>query len=65
MINQISPVQTKTGAIPTLNRSLLQARHIQVAVKERNAAPSLPTTVEIWSPLTAGPFIVPVTRWIE
>jgi len=65
MINQISPVQTKTGAIPNINRSLIQARHIQAVVKERTTAHSLPTTVEIWSPLTAGPFIVPVTRWIE
>jgi hypothetical protein len=65
MINQISPVQTKTAALPIINRSLLQARHIQAIVKERVAGHTLPATVEIWSPLTAGPYIVPVTRWIE
>ena len=37
MIHQISPVKTKTGAIPAINRSLIQARHIQDVVKERIA----------------------------
>ena len=65
MINQIAHVQTKTAALPVINRSLLQARHIQATVKERVGVHSLPASVEIWSPLTAGPYIVPVTRWIE
>jgi len=65
MINQISPVKTKTAPLPKINRSLIQARHIQAVVKGRNAGNSRPTTVEIWSPLTAGSYTVPVTRWIE
>jgi hypothetical protein len=65
MINQISHVKTKTAPLPQINRSLLQARHIQAVVKERVAGHSLPITGELWSPLTAGPFIVPITRWIE
>ncbi len=65
MINQISPVQAKTQPLPTINRSLLQARHIQAIVKERVAGTPLPATVELWSPITAGPYMVPVTRWIE
>ncbi len=65
MINQIAPVSTKTESLPTLNKALLQARHIQNHVKERTATGPLPTTGVIWSPYTSGPFVVPVTRWIE
>lgn len=65
MINQISPVQTKTAPLPTINRALIQARHIQAHVKEQATTSDLPRVGELWSPLTAGPFIVPITRWIE
>ena len=65
MINQISPVQTKTAPLPTINRALLQARHIQAHVKEQATTGALPTIGELWSPITSGPFIVPITRWIE
>ncbi len=66
MIHQISPVQTKTEPLPkTINRGLIQARHIQAHVKELATPAPLPTEVEIWSPITSGPYMVPVTRWIE
>ena len=64
MINQILPVKEKTGTLPALNKALLQARHIQARLK-RNHNEALPTQVEMWSPYTAGPILVPVTRWIE
>ncbi len=64
MIHQVAPVQTKTELLPKLNKGLLQARHIQTLVKER-VTKGLPTQVELWSPITAGPYMVPVTRWIE
>jgi len=60
MIHQIAPVQTKTEPLPKINKALLQARHIQAKVKQ-----GLPTQVQMWSPITAGPYMVPVTRWIE
>ena len=65
MIHQISSIKTKTAALPQINRSLIQARHIQAEVKNRVAGHSLPVTGELWSPMTAGPYIVPITRWIE
>ncbi len=65
MINQIAAVQTKTAPLPTINRGLLQARHIQAHVKEQAATGALPSVGELWSPITAGPYIVPITRWIE
>jgi hypothetical protein len=65
MIHQIAPVQTKTEPLPKINKGLIQARHIQAGLKDRGATPSLPTFGELWSPLTAGPYIVPITRWIE
>ena len=65
MIYQIFPVKSKTEPLPTINKGLLQARHIQAQVKERTGNRSLPTEGLFWSPNTAGPFIVPITRWIE
>jgi len=65
MIYQISPVITKTEALPTINKDLLKARHIQAQVKERTATQSLPNIGYLFSPATAGPVLVPVTRWIE
>jgi len=63
MINQIAPVSTKTEALPTINKDLMKARHIQAHVKTLTGA--LPRQVQMWSPITAGPILVPVTRWIE
>lgn len=65
MINQISPVQTKTEPLPTINKGLIQARHIQAQLKERITDGARPVEGLIWSPFTAGPYLVPVTRWIE
>jgi len=65
MICQITPVQTKTEALPTINKALLQARHIQAHVKEKAKTQSLPNSGYLFSPFTPGPVLVPVTRWIE
>ena len=65
MIYQISDVKTKTEPLPKINKGLIQARHIQAKLKERIADGLLPDWKQSWSPMTAGPFIVPVTRWIE
>jgi hypothetical protein len=65
MIYQINPVKTKTETLPTINKSLLQARHIQAHVKEQTHTQSLPNFGYLFSPDTAGPVLVPVTRWIE
>jgi len=65
MIYQITPVKTKTEALPTINKDLLKTRHIQAHVKERTATQALPNFGYLFSPDTAGPVIVPVTRWIE
>jgi len=64
MINQIASVQTKTEPLPKINKDLLRARHIQANVKQ-GLTGRLPTQVQMWSPITAGPYMVPVTRWIE
>jgi len=65
MIYQINPIQTKTEALPTINNDLLQARQIQAQIKERKARDTRPHSGYLWSPFTAGPVLVPVTRWIE
>jgi hypothetical protein len=65
MIYQITPVKTKTEALPTINKGLLQARHIQAQIKERKASDTHPDSGYLWSPFTPGPVLVPVTRWIE
>jgi len=65
MICQIANVKTKTKPLPAINRDLLKARHIQAHVKEMVADGVVPTEGYISSPMNAGPFLVPVTRWIE
>ena len=65
MIYQIANVKTKTEPLPTLNRDLFKARHIQAHVKEMAADGLAPTEGYLWSPMNAGPYMVPITRWIE
>jgi hypothetical protein len=65
MICQITPVKAKTEALPTINKGLLQIRHIQAQIKERSATQLLPEAGYLWSTFTPGPVLVPVTRWIE
>ena len=66
MIHQIAAVATKTEPLPAINKALMQARHIQAHVKQ-GLTGKLPTQVHMWSPITSGPYLVPVTvtRWIE
>ena len=64
MICQIANVKTKTEPLPNLNRDLFKARHIQSHVKEM-AAELAPTEGYLWSPINTGPYLVPITRWIE
>jgi hypothetical protein len=65
MINQIAPI-TQTQAKPlAINKSLIQARHIQDRLKKHLPAPGKPEQGIISSPITSGPYIVPVLRWIE
>jgi hypothetical protein len=65
MICQIANVKTKTEPLPSINRDLLKARHIQAHVKEMAADGLAPTEGYLWSPINAGPYLVPITRWIE
>ncbi len=65
MICQIANVKTKTQPLSAINRDLLKARHIQSHVKELATQGAPPTEGYLWSPLTAGPYLVPITRWIE
>jgi hypothetical protein len=64
MIYQVSPVKDKTAPLPKINKGLIQARHIQARLK-KEMPDTLPNQVEIWSPFTSGPYVVPVMRWIE
>jgi hypothetical protein len=64
MIYQVAHVKDKTAPLPKLNKGLIQARHIQARLKSE-ASQELPEQVEIWSSITAGPYTVPVMRWID
>ncbi len=57
--------KTESGPLPSINKSLLQARHLQVQLRERKSDSSLPREGELWSPATSGPFLVPVIRWFD
>jgi len=67
MIYQISDVKNKTEPLPKINKGLIQARHIQAHVKERIADGLLPQPhwEQTWSPITSGPYLVPVARRVE
>jgi hypothetical protein len=65
MICQISNVKKKTGPLPALNRDLFKARHIQAHVKELAADGLAPIDNYFGSPMNSGPYLVPVTHWIE
>ena len=65
MIYQIANVKTRTEPLPAINRDLLKARHIQARLKKRSTNGTLPDRGYILSPMNAGPYVVPVTRWIE
>jgi len=58
MIHQIAPI-SQTQTLP-LNKDLMKVRHIQHRLKANQ-----PDYGFLWSPATAGPYLVPVTRWIE
>jgi hypothetical protein len=64
MIYQIAPVTRQTSTFKSFNKGLAQVRHIQRQLKARVSDSKLPDDV-FWSPLTSGPFLVPVSRWIE
>jgi hypothetical protein len=65
MIRQIADIKTRTEPLPTINRDLLKARRVQAHIKEMAADGLAPTEGYLWSPMTAGPYLVPITRWIE
>jgi len=65
MIRQIAPIPQTTTRPITLNKDLLKIRRIQHKLKERGATSTQPDNGLLWSPLTPGPFLVPITRWIE
>ena len=58
MISQIQSVKTKTGALPAINKALLQVRHIQARLNGRSDQPLT------WNPVNAS-YHTPITRWIE
>lgn len=66
MICQITKVKSKTAPLPAINRDLIRARHIQSHVKEMAADGLAPTEGYLWGgPKNSGPYLVPITRWIE
>jgi hypothetical protein len=65
MINQIAPVPKTSYSPRGLNKGLIQARHIQAKLKARGDLAAKPEYGFLWSPITAGPYTVPITRWIE
>lgn len=65
MIYQIAKVKSRTEPLLPINRDLLKARHVQARVKEKAADGLTPTEGYLWSPINTGPYLVPITRWIE
>jgi hypothetical protein len=65
MINQIAPVLPSTSSHEGIKKGLVPAQHIQVKLKDQSTDDSQPVDGILWSPGYAGPFLVPIIRWIE
>jgi hypothetical protein len=65
MICQADPVKAETQPLASLNKGLLQVRHIQARLQDGASDADLPQTGELWSPMTAGPFTVPIVQWFD
>lgn len=63
MICQISKIKTKTAPLPKIDRGSVEAKHLQPHLKSRDDEQS--DQEHFWSPMTAGPYLVPVSRWVE
>ncbi len=62
MVHQLAPLaHDETETTPALPKF----GWIRVRRKTHLGATAPATADASWSPITAGPFIVPVTRWIE
>ncbi len=62
MIYQIQSIKIKTGNLPTINKALLQVRHIQSRLNGRDYSAD---NHALWNPTHSTSFHTPVTRWIE
>ena len=64
MINQIAPIAQASPANQH-NRDFAKARLIQAKLNGRVIDAAEIDYGYLWSPLTAGPYLVPVLKWIE
>jgi hypothetical protein len=60
MIHQIFEVKTKTEALPKIEA--VRIAHLPRGKAAENARANRD---HFWSPLTAGPYLVPISRWVE
>ena len=60
MIKQIAPIPQKTSNLTGINKGLVQAQ-----LKDHTSDADKPENGILWSPITAGPYLVPILRWIE
>jgi hypothetical protein len=65
MICQIAAVKDKTQPLAPLNKGLIQVRHIQARLHDGASDAGLPKVGELWSPMTSGPYLVPVIQWFD
>ena len=66
MKKNIADVKTKRKPSPNIPEGLMQARRIQIHIKEQIAAGQMPKTSRpSWVEITPGPVLAPVIRWIE
>ncbi len=67
MVTQLTRPKTKSKTVRVLRRHLLKRRvkSANAPVKKSTLPANLPTEGWLLSPMTAGPYLVPITRWIE
>ncbi len=57
MIHPISSIKSKTGHLPKMDAETAPNKVAEVRARSH--------WENVWSPITAGPYLVPVSRWVE
>ncbi len=65
MIYQVQTIPAKTAPLPKIDQDLIKARRIQARLNGRTPESISSREGVSWTPITSGPYVVPVTRWVE
>lgn len=65
MIHQIAPIPQVKSPVTPINKDFAKARLIQARINGRVIDAAEIDHGYLWSPLTSGPYLVPVLHWLD